>query len=345
VGVNSWMRRAARWVAMVSIGVIAAGDLSLAADQTPAKQLFGAADLPASLDAQAYGFYSKGCLAGGVALPVDGPRWQAMRLSRNRRWGHPQLIDTIQQLSEDAARHDGWPGLLVGDMSQPRGGPMLTGHASHQVGLDADIWLTPMPDRRLSGQDRETISAISVLKPGSVEIDPRVWTTAHAGLIMRAASYPQVQRVLVHPAIKKQLCETWRGDRRNLNKVRPYYGHHYHMHVRIRCPDDSKACRAQNAVPADDGCGEPLDWWFNVALKPRKPAKPSTTPAKPRHIMMSDLPSVCRAVLAAAASASASAATRETDAGASAFAPVEAVATPYSMPALIPLPKPRPAVQ
>ena len=105
----------------------------------------------------------KGCFAGGVAIATDGPTWQAMRLSRNRRWGHPTMIKLIEKLSRDAVA-DGWPGLLLGDISQPRGGPMLTGHASHQIGLDADIWLTPMPDRRLSASERETMSAVSMIK-------------------------------------------------------------------------------------------------------------------------------------------------------------------------------------
>src|SRR5687767_11720269 len=92
------------------------------AQERPAKELFGAASLPADLAPEPIGFYSRGCLAGGVALPVDGPRWQAMRLSRNRHWGLPTLIDFIEKLAGDAAAQDGWPGLLVGDMSQPRGG-------------------------------------------------------------------------------------------------------------------------------------------------------------------------------------------------------------------------------
>src|SRR5215475_6016150 len=129
----------------------------------PAKELFGAAKTPAPMAARSIGFYAKGCLAGAKALPIDGPAWQAMRLSRNRNWGHPELIGVVEKLAVDARQHDGWPGLLVGDISQPRGGPMLTGHASHQVGLDADIWLTPMPDRRLSEKEREDLSATSML--------------------------------------------------------------------------------------------------------------------------------------------------------------------------------------
>ncbi|HJU33155.1 MAG TPA: penicillin-insensitive murein endopeptidase, partial [Hyphomicrobiaceae bacterium] len=93
----------------------------------PAKLLFGAAKSPAPMGARAIGFYAKGCLAGATALPIDGPAWQAMRLSRNRNWGHPKLVALVEKLAVEAKAHDGWSGLLVGDLSQPRGGPMLTG--------------------------------------------------------------------------------------------------------------------------------------------------------------------------------------------------------------------------
>src|SRR3954471_259451 len=173
------------------------------ANAVPAKELFGAVKEPAPVSARAIGFYSHGCLAGAVALPVSGPAWQVMRLSRNRNWAHPALLALIEKLAEDAQAKDGWPGLLVGDISQPRGGPMLTGHASHQVGLDADIWLTPMPDRRLTEQEREDLSATSMLAPDGVSVDPKMWTDAHVRLLKRAASYASVERIFVHPAIKK----------------------------------------------------------------------------------------------------------------------------------------------
>ena len=138
-----------------------------------AKKLFGAVKEPAPLAARAIGTYAHGCLSGAVALPIDGPAWQEMRLSRNRNWGHPKLIALIEQFAKDAQKLDGWPGLLVGDIAQPRGGPMITGHASHQVGLDADIWLTPMPNRRLTAKEREDIQATSMLDKTSSAVDPR----------------------------------------------------------------------------------------------------------------------------------------------------------------------------
>ena len=167
-----------------------------------ARDLFGAATAPAPLAARAIGSYAKGCLAGGVSLPINGPDWQVMRLSRNRNWGTPELLDFLEKFASDARGLDGWPGLLVGDMSQPRGGPMLNGHTSHQVGLDVDIWLTPMPDRILTPQEREDITAVSMLKD-PFNVDPNVFTLEQIKLIRRAALSPQVARIFVHPAIKK----------------------------------------------------------------------------------------------------------------------------------------------
>ncbi|MQW89237.1 penicillin-insensitive murein endopeptidase [Sinorhizobium saheli] len=332
--------------------VIGAGLLSAdarAADTTPAKALFGAKALPVQSAPTSYGFYSKGCLAGGVAIPTDGPTWQAMRLSRNRRWGHPEMIALIERLSHDAADKIGWPGLLLGDISQPRGGPMLSGHASHQIGLDADIWLTPMPKRTLSYEERETISATSMLdKSKFLTIDRSVWTPAHARLIMLAASYPEVERVFVNPAIKKKLCDTWRGDRSALGKVRPIYGHDYHFHVRIKCPAGSAGCKDQAAVPAGDGCDKSLAWWFTDEpwAKPKTPKKP----VKPKFATLADLPKACAVVLngPAASEQQATYGTAYTQPAAipAAATSVEAVIGAAETPlADVPVPSPRPALQ
>jgi penicillin-insensitive murein endopeptidase len=266
----------------------------VAAQDRPAKELFGAAALPAELAPEPIGFYSRGCMAGAVQMTPDGPNWQAMRLSRNRHWGLPILADFLQNLARDAAAQDGWPGLLLGDMSQPRGGPMLTGHASHQTGLDADIWLTPMPNRRLTEREREDISAIAVVEPGPHLVDESIWTPAHGRLIRRASLDPRVERIFVAPGIKRKLCETAGSDRDWLSKVRPYYGHNYHFHVRLSCPPGAP-CRAQSPPPPGDGCGSDLDYWFTD-----EPYKPAPTPAEPgKEITLADLPPACRNVLEA----------------------------------------------
>ncbi len=151
-------------VGLTALALLLAGSVIAAeAQDTPAKILFSRVQGPAPLEARSIGFYSRGCFSGGTALPVDGPAWQAMRLSRNRNWGMPVLVDYIEKLAKDAKALDGWPGLLVGDLSQPRGGPLPSGHASHQIGLDVDIWLMPMPDRTLSADEREKTAATSFI--------------------------------------------------------------------------------------------------------------------------------------------------------------------------------------
>lgn len=260
---------------------------------TAAKRLFGTVSEPAPLAARSIGAYARGCLAGAVAMPVDGPAWQVMRLSRNRNWGHPALISFLERLAA-AGRRIGWPGLLVGDMSQPRGGPMITGHASHQIGLDADLWFEPMPTRTLSAEERETISAVSMVDMAKRELDRSKWTETRAKLVREAARDPAVVRIFVNPPIKKALCDWAGGDRAWLAKVRPWYGHNYHFHVRLACPPGLADCHDQDAVPAGDGCGADLAWWLGP--EPWKPSPPS--PPRP-PLMLADLPAACSEVLVA----------------------------------------------
>ena len=156
------------------------------APSTPAKELFARKSTPFPGPPRSIGGYFDGCLAGAVPLPITGPTWQVMRLSRNRNWGNPQLVRFIERFAENAKKV-GWNGLLVGDMSQPRGGPMLSQHRSHQIGLDVDIWFTPMPDHVQSREEREFGEAADVVAPDQLDVDPEVWTHTHAKLIRAAA--------------------------------------------------------------------------------------------------------------------------------------------------------------
>lgn len=267
---------------------------SAAAADRPAKELFGAVKLPSDSPARSIGSYARGCMAGAIALPVNGATWQVMRLSRNRNWGTPHLVDFLERLAAKAPAV-GWNGLLVGDMAQPRGGPMLTGHASHQIGLDADIWLTPMPDRTLTVPERETLSARTMLAKGGKSVDPAVFTGRQVAILKLAASQPEVARIFVNPAIKKALCETAGSDRAWLRQIRPWWGHDFHFHVRLECPAGEASCKPQAPPPPGDGCGAELDAWFKPPPKPTKPAKP-VKPQPP--LTLKDLPPDCAAVLA-----------------------------------------------
>jgi penicillin-insensitive murein DD-endopeptidase len=264
--------------------------------KTPAKELFARKLTPLAGPARAIGSYADGCMAGAVELPITGPTWQVMRLSRNRNWGNPALIDFIERLGANAKKA-GWNGLLIGDMAQPRGGPMISGHASHQIGLDADIWFTPMPDHVLTTEEREMDGAVNMVAPDGLDVDHKVWTSTRMAVVKAAAEDPEVTRIFVNAAIKKEMCSEAGTDRAWLAKVRPWWGHAEHFHVRLACPEDSPQCKPQPPVPPGDGCGHALDYWFKPSVL--HPAPPQA-PAAPQHLMtLAALPAACRAVVKA----------------------------------------------
>ena len=266
-----------------------------AGDTRVAKNLFGNMPRPSSQPPEAVGAYARGCQAGAVQLPETGPTWQAMRLSRNRNWGQPVLIDFVQDLSRFAATQPGWAGLYLGDMSQPRGGPMLTGHASHQVGLDADIWMLPPNRLNLSVQEREDLSSISMQRASGAYTN-NSWTPQHEAILKAAASDPRVARIFVFAGAKVAMCNSATGDRSWLNKIRPWYGHHYHFHVRLNCPAGDASCVDQAPPPAGDGCADAQDWVNNILNPP--PPNPNATPTPPRGpLTMASLPGQCLSVL------------------------------------------------
>ena len=262
------------------------------APSTPAKELFARKSTPFLGPPRSIGNYFDGCLAGAVPLPITGPTWQVMRLSRNRNWGNPQLVRFIERFA-DNAKKVGWNGLLVGDMSQPRGGPMLSEHRSHQIGLDVDIWFTPMPDHVQSREEREFSSATDVVAPDQLDVDSEVWTHTHAELIRTAAQDPAVIRILVNAAIKKTLCREAGANRVWLFKVRPWYGHAEHFHVQIACPAGSAECKPQPAPRPSDGCGHELDFWFKESTLHPPPSEP-----KP-PLTLAGLPTACKRIVKA----------------------------------------------
>ena len=234
---------------------------------TLAKELFARKTRPSQGPARSIGFYSHGCIAGAVALPVDGETWQVMRVSRNRNWGHPELIQFIEQLADKATR-TGWHGLLIGDMSQPRGGPLLAGHTSHQVGLDVDIWLTPMPAHAFTRLEREEMMATMVVAANRKDVDPKVWTPAHTALIKAAASDQRVTRVFVNPAIKKALCREPGDDRAWLGKISAVAG----ARLALPCPSRLPARQSGLRAAAAARCRGWLPQQGDGALRQRRAA-------------------------------------------------------------------------
>ncbi|MCW9718015.1 MULTISPECIES: penicillin-insensitive murein endopeptidase [unclassified Avibacterium] len=228
---------------------------------------------PISGEPEPVGSYSNGCIIGAKPLPFNGEGYQVIRTSKNRYYGHPDMIAYLQRLGKKV-KQAGIPTMLIGDIAMPGGGRFLTGHASHQMGLDADIWLRL---GRLSDKDAQNPAGMGLLVVDrkAQRVDDSVWTENHVNLIRLAAQDKQVARIFVNPAIKVKLCQTVRGDRSWLQKIRPWFGHDSHFHVRLTCPQGAKYCENQAPIPAGEGCGEELYSWF-------KPAKPSTGSVKPK---------------------------------------------------------------
>jgi penicillin-insensitive murein endopeptidase len=261
----------------------------------PAKAFFGAQPVASRQSPASFGGYSRGCQAGAVQLPETGPTWQAMRLSRNRNWAQPVTIDYVQDLSRKVAQIPGWKGLYVGDMSQPRGGPMTSGHASHQSGLDADIWLLAPQRLNLSRAERESISSVSLRRANGAYTNDK-WTRQHMEVLKAAASDPRVARIFLFPGAKVKMCDEATGDRSWLRKIRPWYGHHYHFHVRLNCPRGASGCVDQDAPPPGDGCAEARQWVSNI-LNPPPPDPNAPAPRPRRDLTLADLPGQCVSVL------------------------------------------------
>jgi penicillin-insensitive murein DD-endopeptidase len=215
---------------------------------------------PLSGPAAAVGFYAAGCLQGAEALPLDGDGYSVMRPSRHRFYGHPSLVSYLTNLASTTRAKYGTQ-LLIGDMAPPRGGPMLTGHASHQNGLDADVWLTTLA-RHPTDAEREQLSPASFVV-GRKRLRPN-WGEAQARLLAAAADNDRVNRIFVSPPIKRYMCENY-PTAPWLYRLRPWWGHEDHFHVRLLCPSGSALCKEQDALDAaDTGCGGNLAWWFSA---------------------------------------------------------------------------------
>jgi len=229
--------------------------------------------------AAVFGGYNAGCFDDGSALPHTGTGYQVIRLSRQRFYGHPSLINYVRSLGQTVARqHLGV--LLIGDLAQAGGGRMPDGHRSHQTGLDADILFIQNPQaaqRSLTTAEREALAPVSLLDAAHTQLDSARWQPRYGEILKLAASDQLVTRIFVNPLIKQKLCAEY-GGQDWLRKVRPWPGHDGHFHVRLRCPPDNPICRDQADPEPGDGCGADLAWWFNAKAQASKPATPAAPP-------------------------------------------------------------------
>lgn len=234
------------------------------------------------------GGYANGCMHGGVALPLTGEGYQVIRTSRNRYYGQPEMVEYLTRLGH-RARQNGLGDLLIGDIAMPRGGRFNSGHSSHQTGLDADIWLR-MDVPSIPAFEREELKSKHMVNP-DLTINSDNWSEQQVRLLQLAADDSRVSRIFVNPAIKKALCMRDYANRNWLNKIRPWYGHDEHIHVRLHCPEGAAACVDQPVPPVGDGCDEELASWFPDP--DREPVKVAKRAPKPRPV----LPDQCMAML------------------------------------------------
>ncbi len=244
---------------------------------------------PRALEIQ--GSYSHGCIAGAQALSQVGSGYQLMRTSRNRFYGTPELIQFAQKLGRFADSHQHT--VLLGDLSQPRGGPMPSGHASHQTGLDMDVWLANIDALGVSLAQTENLSMQTVVDKVKGRLNTR-WHPIYAQYLQYSAEQPEVARIFVNPVIKAHLCEIT-PNAKWLAKLRPWWNHDAHFHVRLHCPPQQLFCESQTPLSSDNGCVADLAQWItdqsHAATNPVKPVPRSKVQSKP------PLPEACDKLL------------------------------------------------
>ncbi len=250
---------------------------------------------PSSQASASIGRYTNGCLSGAEQMPVRGEGFQLMRTERDRHYGNPVLIRFLKDFSTRVAEQ-GLGQLQIGDMSMARGGPFSDGHRSHQVGLDADIWFSQDAralQRPLTAWERNNISAVPLADTQEHRLIGANWDPRAPRILRLASEDPRVERIFVHPTIKRELCSTAGSDSEWLRKIRPWWGHNYHFHVRLACPDGEKYCVSQQPV-LNEPCGDDLDWWFSdefyaqlrgTAPPPEKPTPPPPLPEQCAQVL------------------------------------------------------------
>ena len=279
-------------------------------DKILAKKIFGNFTSPTQLSSESVGKYNRGCLNGGVELPIKGETWQHINSKRGRNWGHPTLIDFTKELSVKATRF-GWKGLYIGDLGNPRGGPTPYGHAAHQTGLEVDIKFKKPKSLNLSIKDshndhrygKPSFKELNVVAKNQKNVNSN-WTQEHMDILKTAAKDKRVNKIFVNAAIKVWMCKNAGSEDRSwLMKIRPERGHSEHFHVRLKCPEGSANCvntPLWNKYKNIDGCDKQLAWWVTDRLTPKKKVIKKSVKIKKKYkcsharcYLPEDLPKSC----------------------------------------------------
>ena len=233
---------------------------------------------PSAGTPQVIGSYANGCQIGAQILPEAGEGYVSIRRFRNRYYAQPVTLELIQHVSARMAGQHARR-ILVGDLSQPIGGEMPYGHASHQSGLDVDFWFATLAQNQHPSPNLDDTDPPSMVDRAAGIMKPGYWQPEYRDALHAAATFAHTSRIFVNPVIKQYLCVT-ESDRSWLHKVRPWSGHDAHFHVRLNCPAGSPFCENQTALPPGDGCDSDLLNWIAdqsdaiLNPKPKKPAPP-----------------------------------------------------------------------
>jgi len=265
--------------------------------------------------AQIYGSYTSGCILGGEALPEEGEGYKVVNTYRNRYYAHSSLTSMIKSWGQ-WSKEKKLGTLVVGDLSQPAGGPLTGAHRSHQIGLDVDLRLHLLtPGQKI--KNRNQFSSTDVVQCKTTKAQkinyqfmPQKWPVSTTQLLQKIASEKNVERLFVSAGIKKYLCAAFPDYPVWLKKIRPEWGHTSHFHVRLRCPEGMDQCQGQPPIPVDVtdtsgvGCsGQDLEYWFKTNKDQKilagcyPKSQPETQPYWEKVIHSSNFPKECQEVL------------------------------------------------
>jgi len=213
---------------------------------------------------QAVGSYSNGKLINANRLESDGPGFLKIFLPRDRGYGTSDWLEIMGYVTaEMAQRYPTGERLQIGDVSAQPGGP-ISGHASHQVGLDGD---TSYYNHSLREQNPQNVNGFEVNYVVNGALTADFDLERNFAIARLLAGTGRLNRIFVNAVVKKALCAYAAGlpdvadgpmasVTDTLRRLRPWNGHDDHMHVRVSCPTASPRCVPQEEPPVGNGCKE-----------------------------------------------------------------------------------------
>ncbi len=196
---------------------------------------------------QSVGAPNRGRLKHGIPLP-EGPYWN-LRDNRRRTFGtHLAITSLLAAFREFGQKHPEGPKIRVGELSRRRGG-RIRPHNSHRTGRDIDLGYLHTSEPEDKKWVRTTSKNFDLQR--NWELVEAILNTGNVQSIYMSA---RVQRRLYKHAkasgVPQALLDTYfqhpRRPGSELAVIRHSRGHHNHFHVRFRCEDWNRRCRARS---------------------------------------------------------------------------------------------------